>query len=89
MDIRRSHSSLRERMNLSMTAMLPYFPTAPKRGLIVWRRPSGPCGRASHVLNSSQSNCGPRSQITYCGASPTCLMARARNAQTSLALGCE
>jgi hypothetical protein len=34
----RVHSVFSERMNRSMNARLPYWPTAPKRGRIRWRR---------------------------------------------------
>jgi len=47
--MRRRPSSLKVRMNRSMIAMLPYWPTAPKRGLIL--------RRLHHRLKRLHQNC--------------------------------
>jgi len=61
---RRVHSSLRVRMKRSITAMLPYLPTAPNRGRIPLR--------LHHALNPSHQNCEPSSQMMYFGLALAC-----------------
>ena len=60
--IRRVHSFFIERMNRSITAMLPCCWTAPKRGLMP--------RRWHQFLNESHQNCVPLSEITYLGGAP-------------------
>ena len=66
----RVHSFFRLRMNRSMSAILPCWPTAPKRGLIPLR--------SHQSLNTVHQNCWPLSQIIYFGAEPALTMAQSR-----------
>ena len=78
--MRRRPSSFKVRMNRSMTAMLPYWPTAPKRGLILRRR--------HHRLNALHQNCGPLSEMMYLALAPVSRIVLARKALTCLLFGC-
>ncbi len=77
--IRRVHSFFVERMNRSITAMLPCCWTAPKRGLMP--------RRWHQFLNEAHQNCVPLSEITYLGALPTSPIARSSSRCISRAVG--
>jgi len=66
-------------MNRSMTARLPYWPTAPKRGLIL--------RRLHHRLKWLHQNCLPLSEMMYLGLAAV-RMVLARNAVTWPLSGC-
>ena len=71
--IRLVHSDFIDRMNRSITAMLPCSPTAPNRGRIPRLR--------HQPLNRLQKNSLPLSVMMYLGLEPAFLIARLMNAQ--------
>ena len=80
MRLRRVHSFFIDRMNRSITEMLPYFFTAPKRGRIQ--------RRVHQSLKELHQNWVPLSEITCLGAAPTLRIARSRKRWISAEVGC-
>ena len=73
------HSDFRLPMNRSTTAMLPRFPTAPKRGRILFP--------LHHSLKLPHQNCLPLSQIKCFGLATAFPMTRSRKDCTAEEVG--
>ena len=67
------------RMSRSITARLPYLPTAPKRWRMLLRR--------HHRLKESEANCFPWSVIKYFGAARAFRITRPRNMAIAFEVG--
>jgi MATE family multidrug resistance protein len=82
--IRRVHSCFIERQKRSKIAMLPFLPTAPKRGLTPWRLHHAP-----YVSDgpSPCQNCEPLSLMMWRGAQPARSTALSSNSAISTAVG--